>query len=50
MGKDSCWEVVNVVLWAVSWGYEEGHLVGTGECGGMGFMEGLWIGTVGAHW
>jgi hypothetical protein len=42
MGKDICWAVVNVELWAVSRGYEEGQLVGTGECGGMGCIVRLW--------
>jgi len=42
--------LVNVAVWAVSSGYGEGKLVGTGECGGMGCIERLWRGTVGGHW
>ena len=32
---------MNVQLWAVSSGYLEGQLVGTGECGGLGCIEWL---------
>jgi len=41
---------VNVaVLPALSF-YGEGHLVGTGESGGMFCIEGLCRGTFGGHW
>jgi len=41
---------VNVELWAVSSGYVERHLVGTGECEGMGCIEWLCRETFGGHW
>ena len=34
------WARVNVAVWAVWSGYGEGHLVVTGECGGMSWMCG----------
>ena len=40
---------MNVALLAVSSVYVEGHLLGTGECGGMGCIERLYRGTVGGH-
>ena len=36
MERDILWALVNVAVWALSNGYGDGHLVGTGECGGMG--------------
>ena len=40
---------MNVTVWAVSRGNLEGHLVGTGECGGMavssGYLKGQLVGT-----
>jgi hypothetical protein len=50
MEIDIWWALVNVALWAVSSGYGEGQLVGTGECGGVGFLERLWRGTFDGHW
>jgi len=50
MGRASLWGLVNVAVWAVSCSYGEGHLLSTGECGGMGCIERLWRGTVGGHW
>ena len=50
MERDSWWVLVNVAVWAVSIGYGEGQLVGTGECGAMGCIERLWRGTVGGYW
>jgi hypothetical protein len=36
MERYSWWALVNVSVWAVSRGYGEVELVGTGEYGGMG--------------
>ena len=50
MERDSWWALVNVAVWAVSSGYVEGQLMGTGECGGTGFIKWLCGGTAGGHW
>jgi len=36
MERDSWWALENMVVWAVSCGYWEGQVLGTGECGGIG--------------
>jgi len=50
MERDSWCALVNVAVWAVSSGYLEGQLVGTGDCGGMDCIERLFRGTFGGHW
>ena len=40
---------MNGEIRAVSSGYVESHLVGTGECGVMGRIERLFRGTFGGH-
>jgi len=50
MQKDSWWELVNVAVWAVSCGYVEGQLLGTGECFGMDCNVRLCRETVGGLW
>ena len=49
MKRDIWWALVNVAVCAVSSDYGEGHLVGAVECGGVGFIVRLCIGTVGGH-
>jgi len=50
MKRDFWWALVNVAVWAGSCYYEEGQLVSTGECGGMGCIVRLWKVTVGGRW
>jgi hypothetical protein len=49
MDRDSWRSLVNVAVLAVSCGYDEGHLVGTGESGGRGCIVCLCRRTVGGH-
>jgi hypothetical protein len=42
MERDNWWALVNVAVLAVSSGYVEGNLEGTGECGGMGNIDRVW--------
>ena len=44
MEFDVWWDLVNVAVWALTFGYVEGQLVGTGEFGGMGCNGRLWRG------
>jgi len=41
---------VNVALLALTSFYLEGHLVGTGNCSGMGCIDRLWNLTFGGTW
>jgi len=50
MEFDVWWVLVNVAVWALTFGYVEGQLVGTGEFGGMGCNVRLCRRTVGRHW
>jgi hypothetical protein len=50
MERDSFWTLVNEAVWAVSFGYGEGQLLGTGECVGMGYIERLWRGKFSGQW
>jgi len=50
MERESWWVPVNVAVWAVSSGYVERHLVGTGEYGGRGCIVRLWKRKVGGRW
>jgi len=50
MVRDIWWALVNLALWLKSSGYCEEHLVGTGECGGMGCNERLYRWTVVGNW
>jgi len=49
MERESWWAMVNVAVWAVSSGYGEGHLVGTGNVAvwavSTGYGEGQLVGT-----
>jgi len=50
MERASWWAMVNVAVWAVSFGYGEGQLVGTGEYSGRARILRLWKVTVGGRW
>jgi hypothetical protein len=41
MEREIWWAILYVAVWAVTSGYVDGDLVGSGECGTMGFNERL---------
>jgi hypothetical protein len=50
MEIDSWWALLNVAVLVFSGGCVQGHLVDTGECGGMSCIELLWGGTFCGQW